>query len=148
MTIPIPLPGVGDVLATIPAARAWWKERNRAKFLEAWQRVKLHELYDIIVRYYQEVGVPLFSFPSVSGARTVIPLYVAHGWPDLTDNTLKLTLRNRHELFEPTNDHLEFWERFREFKCLDTGRDWPLHDNDVFRLKKNRRRQGIASLTL
>ena len=125
---------MSEALALMPAAKRWWEKRRLEQFISAWHDVPLPTLYDLVCRYYSEENVPLFAYPEANGLVKPVPLYSPDNWTDLSRETVVVTFEDVLPPFRPGKEQFQFWERYRDLKRLETGKDWPLHDNPIFRL--------------
>ncbi len=128
MPIPIPVPGVKDVIDGISTAIDWFDKRKNKAYVKAWRNAATNDLYRMIIEYYVDIGKSLFSYPYQKNDRIKVPLYVEDGWDSLSSSKIKMSFKNIKRQFHPNTSQEWFWDFFKVLKQL------PSLDLDVFRL--------------
>jgi len=131
----IPAPGLKDGIDVFNSIFKKLKSRKRQKLISAWENRQTKEINKNLLDYYSNFNQELFSYPQQDGTRIQVPLYVASGWDNLTDFSLKFNFQDNFRQFNPSRAHQAFWEIYRDLKKRETKQDdWPLYNSPIFRL--------------
>jgi len=125
--------GVGDALQVIDAIKNWFNAEQERISFEAWKYVSFREECDELVRYYELNNTPLFAYPSASGSKIKVPLYVRPEWLVLNDERLKIKLFEGFlPPYEPNKHQKKFLDFYQQMRVrTGRGETW---DSTVFRL--------------
>jgi hypothetical protein len=134
MSIPLQFPGMGDIIYLIKEFRNLKEGRYKQSALKAWRAIKFQDACRVLVEYYGDRSVPLFSYPCSLNKQLKVPLYVRREWIDLRDESLSMSLersdvRRPHQPTQYQKDFLMLYHWLR--RELGLSEIW---DGTIFRL--------------
>ncbi len=132
MALPIPVPGVSDIIDLLVATNKWFDQRRKQQSLKAWREADFGELCHVLVKYYESRNVPLFAYPGPAGVPIKVPVYVRPEWSRLTEQSLDKHFEPVKRPYSPKKaqeDFLTFYREMRRDQGL--GDVW---DGTIFRL--------------
>jgi len=96
----------------------WFQLRNLDAAIKAWQQVTFQDVCHVLTAYYEDRGVPLFSYPQMAGKPSKVPLYVLPEWTDLTHRKLRMEYNPEPEprYYKPSPSQQDFLALYQELR--------------------------------